>query len=189
MLGVGYHGLSSEGLRTTAGPSRRLDTTVTELQGSHTATGFRFALVVSRFNEEITEGLLRGALAALAESGVRDQDVTVARVPGAFELPLAAGRLAASGGFDAVICLGCVIKGDTMHFEYIAGAASQGIMDAGVRTGVPVGFGLLTTLTEAQAAERAADGPGNKGREAALAAVEMASLVRQLPGRPAPGGR
>jgi 6,7-dimethyl-8-ribityllumazine synthase len=155
---------------------------VTELQGSRTATGYRFALVVSRFNEEITEGLLRGARAVLAESGVRDEDITIARVPGAFELPLAARRLAASGGFDAVVCLGCVIKGDTMHFEYIAGAASQGIMDAGLQTGVPIGFGLLTTLTEEQAVARAADGPENKGREAALAAVEMASLGRLLPG-------
>ena len=155
---------------------------MTELQGSRTAIGCRFALVVSRFNEAITEGLLRGARAVLAESGVRDEDITIARVPGAFELPLAARRLAASGAFDAIVCLGCVIKGDTMHFEYIAGAASQGIMDAGLQTGVPVGFGLLTTLTEAQAAERAGDGPGNKGREAALAAVEMASLARRLPG-------
>jgi 6,7-dimethyl-8-ribityllumazine synthase len=155
---------------------------VTELQGSHTATGHRFALVVSRFNASVTEGLLRGARAALAESGVRDEDVTLVRVPGAFELPLVARRLAGSGAFDAVICLGCVIKGDTLHFEYIAGAASQGIMEAGLQTGVPVGFGLLTTLTEEQAAERAADGPGNKGREAALAAVEMATLARRLPG-------
>jgi 6,7-dimethyl-8-ribityllumazine synthase len=162
---------------------------VTELQGSRTATGCRFALVVSRFNEEITEGLLRGARAVLAESGVRDEDVTVVRVPGAFELPLAARRLAASGAFDAIVCLGCVIKGDTMHFEYIAGAASQGIMDAGLQTGVPVGFGLLTTLTDEQAAERAADGPGNKGREAALAAVEMASLAQRLPGAPVRDGR
>lgn len=155
---------------------------MTELQGSRAATGYRFALVVSRFNEEITEGLLRGARAVLAEAGVRDEDITIARVPGAFELPLTARRLAASGRFDAVICLGCVIKGDTMHFEYIAGAASRGIMDAGLQTGVPVGFGLLTTLTEAQAVERAADGPGNKGREAARAAVEMATLARRLPG-------
>jgi len=151
-----------------------------ELRGSRTAPGCRFAIVVSRFNEEMTEGLLKGARQALAEASVRDEDVTVVRVPGAFEIPVTALRAAETGRFDAVICIGCLIKGETMHFEYIAGAACQAIAEAAAATGVPIALGVLTTLTEEQAMARAADGPGNKGREAALAAVEMATLFRQL---------
>jgi 6,7-dimethyl-8-ribityllumazine synthase len=151
-----------------------------ELQGSRSASECRFAIVVSRFNEEITSGLLAGARSALAESGVRDEDVTIVRVPGAFELPVAARRIAETGDVDAVICLGCLIKGETMHLEYIAAAAAQGLMDVSTGTGVPVAFGLLTTLTDAQAESRSAPGSGNKGREAALAAVEMATLFRRL---------
>jgi 6,7-dimethyl-8-ribityllumazine synthase len=151
-----------------------------ELQGTDTATGCRFAIVVSRFNEEITEGLLAGAREALAQAGVSDDDVTVVRVPGAFELPVTARRLSESGLFDAVICLGCVIKGDTMHFEYIASATSQGIMEASTKSGVPVAFGVLTTMTDEQAAARSAPGPDNKGREAARAAIEMATLFRAI---------
>jgi len=157
-----------------------------ESQGSRQATGRSFAIVVSRFNEEITEGLLRGAQEALAAAGVNAADVTVVPVPGAFEIPLTARRLATTGRFDAIVCLGCLIKGDTMHFEYIASAVSHGIMSAGIETGVPMTFGVLTTLTEDQAAMRAASGPDNKGREAALAALEMAALLRQFgegPGR------
>jgi 6,7-dimethyl-8-ribityllumazine synthase len=151
-----------------------------ELQGSQTAAGCRFAIVVSRFNAEITDGLLAGARRALAEAQVTDENVTVVRVPGSFEIPLAAGRLARSGSFDAVICIGCLIKGDTMHFEFIASATSHGIMDASAATGVPITFGVLTTLTEEQAYARAGEGADNKGREAALAAVEMATLFREL---------
>ena len=151
-----------------------------EIQGSRTAEGCRFAIVVSRFNEEVTAGLLKGARQALAEARVRDEDVTILRVPGAFEIPLAAMRAAESGRFDAVICVGCLIKGDTMHFEHIASAACQGIMEAAAATGVPMALGVLTTLTEEQALERAADGDANKGREAAFAAVEMATLFRRL---------
>jgi 6,7-dimethyl-8-ribityllumazine synthase len=151
-----------------------------ELRGSRTAPGCRFAIVVSRFNEEITDGLLKGARQALADASVGDDDVTVMFVPGAFDIPVTALRAAETGRFDAVICIGCLIKGDTMHFEYIAGAACQAIAAAAAATGVPMALGVLTTLTEAQAIERAADGPGNKGREAALAAVEMATLFRQL---------
>jgi 6,7-dimethyl-8-ribityllumazine synthase len=151
-----------------------------ELQGSQTAAGCRFAIVVSRFNAEITDGLLAGARRALAEAQVTDENVTVVRVPGSFEIPLAAGRLARSGSFDAVICIGCLIKGDTMHFEFIASATSHGIMDASAATGVPITFGVLTTLTEEQAYARAGDSADNKGREAALAAVEMATLFREL---------
>jgi 6,7-dimethyl-8-ribityllumazine synthase len=151
--------------------------------GETSAADFRFGIVVSRFNEVITDGLLRGALAALRDSGARNENIAVVRVPGAFELPLAAQRLAQrraeSGGCDAVIALGCLIKGDTMHFEYIASAVSHGIMDVSLSTGVPVAFGVLTTLTDEQARARAADDLDNKGREAALAAIEMASLIRQ----------
>jgi len=151
-----------------------------ELQGSHTAAGYRFAIIVSRFNVDVTDGLLRGARAALTEAGVRDEDVTLVRVPGAFELPVTAQRLADSGRFDAIMCLGCVIKGETMHFEYISAAASQGIMNVSTSSGVPIAFGLLTALDEEQARVRVADGPDNKGREAALAAVEMATLWRHI---------
>jgi len=151
-----------------------------ELHGSHRAPGFRFAIIVSRFNADVTDGLLTGARAELAEAGVRDEDITLVRVPGAFELPVAAGRLAGTGRFDAIICLGCVIKGDTMHFEYISAAASQGIMDVSIAAGVPVAFGMLTALDDDQARARSADGPDNKGREAARAAIEMATLWRHF---------
>ena len=142
--------------------------------------GPRFAIVVARVNEDVTRGLLSGARAALREASVQDANVTVIHVPGAFEIPLAAMRVAETGRYDAVICLGCLIKGDTMHFEYIASAASHGIMEAAAATGVPMTFGVLTTLTEEQAFARAADGPDNKGREAAAAAVEMATLLPTL---------
>ena len=153
-----------------------------ELQALHQASGRRFALVVSSFNKEITDGLFRGAHATLLEAGVNSSDITTVRVPGAFEIPLAARRLAVSARYDAVVCLGCVIKGDTMHFEFIAEAVSHGIMAVSADTGVPVTFGVLTTLTEEQAAARAADGPDNKGREAALAAVEMVTIVQAIEG-------
>ena len=151
-----------------------------DITGSRDAAGCRFAVIVSRFNEEITEGLLQGARQVLEEASVSGDDITVLRVPGAFELPVAALRAAESARYDAVICLGCLIKGDTMHFEYIAAAASQGIMDAAQQTGIPVAFGVLTTLTEEQAVARAGDNPENKGREAALAAIEMATLFRAM---------
>jgi 6,7-dimethyl-8-ribityllumazine synthase len=140
----------------------------------------RFAIVVSRFNEEITEGLLSGAREVFAEASVRDEDLTIVRVPGAFEIPIAAQRLAESGDYDAIVCLGCLIKGDTMHFEYIAEAASQGIVQAAAATGIPMAFGVLTTMTEEQAVERSGTGAGNKGREAAAAALEMATLFRKF---------
>ena len=142
--------------------------------------GYRVAIVVSRFNEEITEGLLQGARGRLAEASVPDENVTIIRVPGAFEIPITAQRLGESGEYDAIVCLGCLIKGDTMHFEYIAEAASHGIMQAAAATGVPMAFGVLTTLTEEQAVERSRGGPDNKGREAAAAALEMAELFRKL---------
>lgn len=151
-----------------------------DIQGSAHAAGCRFAIVASRFNPEITSGLLQGAREALADASVAEDDVTIVHVPGAFEIPLAAMRLAETGRFDAVICLGCLIKGDTMHFEYLASAASQGIMDVATATGVPIAFGVLTALTDEQAAARSAPGPENKGREAAHAAIEMATLLRSI---------
>ena len=156
-----------------------------DVQGQQRAGGSRFAVVVSRFNLEITEGLLTGALAALEEAGVQESARTVVWVPGAFELPLTVQRLAESGDYDAVVCLGCLIKGDTMHFEYIAEPVAHGLSQVALQTGIPVAFGVLTTLTESQAAERAAPGPGNKGAEAARAALEMAALFRRLDEGPA----
>ena len=159
-----------------------------ELQGSREGSGRRFAIVASSFNKEFAEGLLRGARAALSECGVRDADVTVVRVPGAYEIPLAASHLATTGRFHGVICLGCLIKGDTMHFEYIAEATSHGIMNVSVSTGVPVAFGVLTTMTDEQAIVRSSPGDTNKGREAALAAIEMATLFKRLRGHAGGGG-
>jgi 6,7-dimethyl-8-ribityllumazine synthase len=140
----------------------------------------RIAVIVARFNAEITEGLLAGARAALQEAGVAPGAVTVVHVPGAFEIPVTAMRLAETGRFDAVVCLGCLIKGDTMHFEYIAEATAHGIMEVALATAVPVTFGVLTTTTEEQAVERSRAGSGNKGREAARAAIDMVELFRGL---------
>ena len=142
--------------------------------------GYRFAIVVSRFNEEITDGLLQGARQRLAEASVPEENMTIIHVPGAFEIPITAQRLGESGEYDAIVCLGCLIKGETMHFEYIAEAASHGIMQAAAATGVPMAFGVLTTLTEEQAVQRSRRDPDNKGREAAAAALEMAKLFRKL---------
>lgn len=144
------------------------------------AAGCRFAVIVSRFNESITGALRDGARAALAEAGAAPSDIEELQVPGAFELPQAARRAAETGRFDAIVCLGCVIRGDTPHFEYIASAVAHGIMDAAGETGVPIAFGVLTTDNEAQAAERAQPGRGNKGWEAAAAAIDMARLFRTL---------
>jgi 6,7-dimethyl-8-ribityllumazine synthase len=144
------------------------------------ASSFRFAVVVSRFNGDVTDRLRDGALAALREAGAADANVHVLAVPGAFEIPQAARAAAESGRFDAVICLGCLIRGETPHFEYIASAAAHGIIDAAGETGVPMAFGVLTTNTLEQAQARAGDGPDNKGREAAAAALEMAALYKSL---------
>jgi 6,7-dimethyl-8-ribityllumazine synthase len=135
---------------------------------------------VSRFNDHVTEGLLAGARAALAEAGVADDAIELVRVPGAFEIPLTARRLAGTGRYAAVVCLGCLIKGETLHFEYIAEAVSHGIAGAATATGVPMGFGVLTTLTHEPAVARSGDGAENKGREAAAAAAEMVSVLRRI---------
>jgi 6,7-dimethyl-8-ribityllumazine synthase len=157
-----------------------------DVQGEQRAGGNRFAVAVSRFNLDITQGLLAGALGALEEAGVEKSAPTVVWVPGAFELPLTAQRLAESGDHDAIICLGCLIKGDTMHFEYIAESVVHGLARVALQSGIPIALGVLTTLTEAQAVERAAPGFGNKGAEAARAALEMASLFRRLDQEPKP---
>ena len=150
-------------------------------EGRLDAAGLRVAIVASRFNETITRQLLEGALSGLRRCGLDDAGTTVAWVPGAFELPLAARRLAASGEFDAVIALGAVIRGATAHFDHVAGQAAAGLARAALDTGVPVIFGVLTTDTIEQAIERSGTKAGNKGFDAALAAVEMADLLRQLP--------
>ena len=144
------------------------------------ATGFRFAIVVSQFNAAITGMLSSGARAALAEAGASNGDIEEFSVPGAFELPQAARAAAETGRFDAILCLGCVIRGETAHFEYISASAAHGIQAAAGETGVPMAFGVLTTDTWEQAEERAGEGRANKGWEAAAAAVRMASLFRQL---------
>jgi 6,7-dimethyl-8-ribityllumazine synthase len=145
------------------------------------AAGFRFAIVVSRFNSFVTDPLLAGALDALERQGADLKQVDVVRVPGAWELPITVRALAQSPGKpDAIICLGAVIKGDTPHFDYVAGEAARGIADASADTGVPVAFGLLTTNTVEQATDRAGGKSGNKGFDAAMTAIEMANLLRKL---------
>jgi 6,7-dimethyl-8-ribityllumazine synthase len=150
------------------------------------AAGFRFAVIASRFNEAITGSLREAARAALAGAGADHVDEL--QVPGAYELPQAARAAAETGRYDAIVCLGCVIRGETPHFDYISSAVAHGIMDAAGETGVPMAFGVLTTDTEAQALARAGAGSDNKGREAAAAALEMAVLFRQLGRPPARGG-
>jgi 6,7-dimethyl-8-ribityllumazine synthase len=142
------------------------------------ASGFRFALVVSRFNEAITGSLRNAAERALGEA--KAASVQTFEVPGAYEIPQAARAAAESGGFDAVVCLGCVIRGETPHFDYISSAVAHGIMAAAGDTGVPMAFGVLTTDTLAQAQARAGDNDDNKGREAAAAAIEMAALYKRI---------
>ena len=147
-----------------------------DLDGS----GLSISIAVARFNSLVTERLLAGALQGLQECGVSEERVTVAWVPGAFELPFAARRLAESGGFDAVVCLGCVIKGETDHNEYINHAVALGLQEAGMETGVPAVFGVVTAANLEQALARAEDGTTNKGYEAGLAAVVMGNLRRGL---------
>ena len=154
-----------------------------ELQGGMSGEGLRVGIVVATFNEFITSKLLDGAQAALARHGVRDDDVTMASVPGSFELPLVAKKLAESGQHDAVICLGAVIRGETDHYEHVAGEAAKGIANVGLSSGVPVIFGVLTTDTLEQAINRAGGKQGNNGYGAGLAAIEMANLMRALDAR------
>ena len=153
------------------------------IQGNLDARGAKFAVVVNRFNAFISERLLDGALDALVRSGAASDDITVVRVPGSFEIPLAARTLARSLRYDAVVCLGALLRGDTPHFDHISSAVVRGISAAGLETGVPVIFGVLTCNTVEQAVERAGLKSGNKGFEAAMAAVEMVHVMRQLQSR------
>ena len=150
-------------------------------EGAYDAGHLHVAVIASRFNATIGKRLLEGAMDCLKRHGVRDDDVSVAWVPGAFELPLAAKQIASSGEFDAVVCVGAVIRGGTPHFDYVAAWAATGIGEASLETGVPISFGVLTTDTTEQAAERSGGKAGNKGFDAALAAIEMASLMAALP--------
>jgi 6,7-dimethyl-8-ribityllumazine synthase len=154
---------------------------LTVYEGTFTTPPGRFALVTARFNRFVVEQLVNGALDALRRHGVDEDAIDVVWVPGSFEIPLVAKRLAASGGYAAVVCLGAVIKGDTDHYDHVAGGAASGIAQAALATGVPVIFGVLTCDTLEQAIDRAGAKAGNKGFEAAVTAVEMVNLLRQLP--------
>ena len=158
------------------------------IEGSGRAEGMRFAVIVSKYNDFVTDRLQAGAVAALRAAGVAGDDITIVRVPGAYEIPIAAQHAAESARFDAIVCLGCVIRGETPHFEYISSAVAHGLAEAAAATGVPMAFGVLTTNSVEEALARAVDGPGNKGHEAALAAVEMAVVVAQLTRQPAREG-
>lgn len=149
-------------------------------EGKLVGTGLKVGIVVSRFNDVITEKLLQGALGALNSHDVAGQDITVAWVPGAFELPLVATKMALSGQFDAVITLGCVIRGATTHYDYVCNEAAKGIAKAAEKSGIPVIFGVVTTETIEQAIERAGCKAGNKGVDAALAAIETTNLLKRL---------
>ncbi|MEA2453546.1 MAG: 6,7-dimethyl-8-ribityllumazine synthase [Actinomycetota bacterium] len=150
-------------------------------EGSFEAKHLRVAIIASRFNEAIVERLVEGAVECLGQHGVPDEYITTIWVPGAFELPVTALRVASSGEFDAVVCVGAVVRGDTPHFDFVAGAAAQGITSASLQTGIPIALGVLTTDTLEQAEERAGGRVGNKGFESALAAIEMANLFESLP--------
>jgi 6,7-dimethyl-8-ribityllumazine synthase len=147
------------------------------------ARGFRFAIVASRFHQEITSRLVEGARAALRRHGAADRDITVVWVPGAFEIPQVARRLAQAGAVDGLVCVGCVVRGETPHFGYVAGEAARGIAEVGLGTGVPATFGLITAETMAQARARAGGEAGNRGEEAARAALELVNLFATLDGR------
>jgi 6,7-dimethyl-8-ribityllumazine synthase len=150
------------------------------IQGELQAKGLKFAVVVSRFNDFITSKLLDGAVDALVRHGAKDEDREVVKVPGAFEIPLTAKRLAAKGSYNAVICLGTVIRGATPHFEYVAAEVSKGVASASLDTGIPIAFGVITSDTIEQAVERAGTKSGNKGFDAAITAIEMAQVMKKL---------
>jgi 6,7-dimethyl-8-ribityllumazine synthase len=156
-------------------------TSITPIEGRPVADGRRIAVVAARFNDFIVASLLKGALEAWRERGGAAENLLVARVPGAFELPVVVRRLAASRRFDAVVALGAVIRGDTPHFDYVAGECARGLELASLETGVPVAFGVLTVNTVEQALERAATTGANKGAEAMQTALEMADLMARLP--------
>ncbi len=150
------------------------------IEGDQNARGLRFGVVVSRFNDFITSNLLTGALDVFSQCGVDEDDLKVLKVPGAFELPQAAKKLCSTGNYDAIVCLGAVIRGETSHFDYICAEASRGVGQVGLEFNVPVLFGVLTTENLEQAVARSGSGTSNKGRETALAAIEMATLYKKL---------
>jgi len=150
------------------------------IQGQLNSSGMRFAIVTSRFNDFVTSRLLGGALDALERTGTAEADITVVRVPGSFEIPLAAKKLVQTKKYDAVICLGTLIRGETPHFDYISSEVTKGIGSVSLESGIPVAFGVLTVDSVEQAVDRAGMKSGNKGSEAALSAVEMVSLLKQL---------
>jgi 6,7-dimethyl-8-ribityllumazine synthase len=157
-----------------------------ELEGGLDGSGLTVGIVAARFNEDVTVRLLDGALSALGEHGVPENRIALAWVPGSFEIPLAAKKMAETGQFNAIVCLGCVIKKETAHFEYVSDQAATGIGAAGGGTGVPLTFGVLTTYTHQQALERSGGDQGNKGYDAAVAAIRMANLVcrfNEIPGQ------
>ena len=150
------------------------------MEGYVTGKGLKFGIVVSRFNEFITNKLLGGALDTLHRHETRDEDVDVAWVPGAFEIPMVAKKMAESGKYDAIICLGAVIRGSTSHYDYVCNEVSKGVAQVGMTTGVPAIFGVVTTENIEQAIERAGTKAGNKGTDSAMAAMEMANLLKQI---------
>lgn len=154
--------------------------TLKTIEGDLQIHNIRFAIVVSRFNSFIVESMLDGALDTLRRHGAEDADIHVVRVPGAFEMPLAAQRLAATGKYDAIVALGAVIRGGTPHFDYVAGECTKGLATVSMQQNIPVAFGVLTTDTIEQAIERAGTKAGNKGAEAAMTAVEMVNVLRRI---------
>jgi 6,7-dimethyl-8-ribityllumazine synthase len=151
-----------------------------KIEGELQAEGLKFAIIVSRFNEFITGKLLEGAVDALIRHGATEKNIDIIKVPGSFEIPLVAKKAAQKKSYDAVICLGTIIRGATPHFDYVAAEASKGIATASMETGVPIAFGVLTTDTIEQAVERAGSKSGNKGWDAAMVAIEMAQLLKKL---------
>ena len=151
-----------------------------KIEGELSGSGLRFGVVVSRVNEFITSRLLDGALDALTRSGVQSENIEVVKVPGAFEIPVTAKKMAQMRRYDAIICLGALIKGETPHFEYLSAAVTQGVEQAALESGIPISFGILTTNNLEQAIARAGAKQGNKGWEAAVTAIEMANLFRHL---------
>ncbi len=155
---------------------------VQKIEGSLSAEGFAFGIVVSRFNSLVSRQLLDGAIDCLVRHGANEKNIMVVHCPGAFEIPQVALRLAKSDKFDALICLGCVIRGETPHFEYIASEVTKGVGSVALETGIPVAFGVLTTENLEQALERAGAKAGNKGWDAALTAIELTNIFKQLSG-------
>lgn len=154
--------------------------TIKTIEGALRVTNARFCLVVSRFNGFVVESLLAGAVDALRRHGAEESDLTIVRIPGAFEMPIALERIAAKGGYDAIVAIGAVIRGGTPHFDYVAGECVKGIAQVSLEHGIPIAFGVLTVDSIEQAIERAGTKAGNKGAEAAMSAIEMVNLLRQL---------